>query len=263
MKLASEGNILNYSDGTDSGLKISMKSAKVDYSIILPIATKPAQTEKINIRAAKINETSTTSGLISFGSIHPDNENYKEIIKNIYYSGIKGIKIHPYYQNVTPNDIRILRIVDIVESYGMATIFHAGFDVGFGDSIMASPASFRKLYDELKPAKLILAHMGGWRQWDDVEKHLTGLPIYMDTSFNLGNMEPYNPNSRTVEECKRISNEQFIKIVRKHGANRILFGSDSPWSGQKSALDLLEKCGLTTGELSLIKGENARKLLKL
>lgn len=261
-KLASEGNIKNYSDGTNIGLKNSMSNAGIDYSVILPIATKPTQTEKINMCAVKINETSSASGLISFGSLHPDNDNYREIIKNAYNSGIKGFKIHPYYQNIRPDDIRILRITETLESYNMITIFHAGLDVGFSDTTMATPATFRRLYDEIKPSRLVLAHTGGFRQWNDVEKYLVGLPIYLDTSFTLGNIEGYN-RIRTPLESKRIADEQFIRIVKNHGADHILFGSDSPWSSQRESLNLLDNCGITSDELNMIKGENAKRLLRL
>ena len=75
--LAKTGNIINYTDGTKSDLELSMKNAGIDYSVLLPIATKPAQTKKINALAAKTNETSDVTGLISFGSINPENDNYK------------------------------------------------------------------------------------------------------------------------------------------------------------------------------------------
>lgn len=262
-KLAYDGNIMNYSDGTDNGLNNSMKNAKIDSSLILPIATKPTQTMKINLRAAKLNESYENLRMISFGSIHPDNTNYKEIIKDIHNAGIRGIKLHPYYQNILPNDIKILRIVDTIESYNMITIFHAGFDVGFKNKDMASVHHFKDLYNELKPQNLVLAHMGGFKQWDDVEKYLVGLPVYFDTSFSLGHIEPLEKTDEQDANLKRIANEQFIRIVRNHGANRILFGSDSPWSNQKTALDLLQKSGITQEEFNLIKGANAKRLLKL
>ena len=94
-KLSSSGNIKSYTSGLTSSLTDSMKHAGIDRSIILPVATNPGQFNTINHVAAIINETSDTSGLISFGGIHPDNDNYKDILNNIKSDGIKGIKIHP------------------------------------------------------------------------------------------------------------------------------------------------------------------------
>lgn len=261
--LAKAGNIINYTNGTKEDLRNSMNKSGINYSVLLPIATKPTQTEKINILAAKTNETTTNTGLISFGSVHPENENYKDLLKSACDNGIKGIKLHPYYQNTPADDIKYLRIVDTIESLGMITIFHAGFDVGFNEMSLATPKQFHNLYTQLKPSKLVLAHMGSWRQWDDVEEYLCSLPIFFDTSFSLGKMSSFIPNSRNEKDCLMISNEQFIRIVKKHGADKILFGSDSPWSDQSETLKHLDNSGLNTEELSLIKGINAAKLLKL
>ncbi len=261
--LAKTGNIINYTDGTKPDLELSMKNAGIDYSVLLPIATKPAQTKKINALAAKTNETSDVTGLISFGSIHPENDNYKELLKEAKSLGIKGIKLHPYYQHIKADDEKIVRIVDTIENLDMITIFHAGLDVGFEGENLASPKQFYNLYRQLTPEKLVLAHMGGWRMWNDVEEFLCSLPIYLDISFTLGKIEPYIAGSRSEKDCERISDEQFIRIVKKLGAEHILFGSDSPWSNQKNALELLDNVGLSEEEIVLIKGENARKLLNL
>ena len=44
--------------------------------------------------------------IISFGGIHPDNEDYKEKLCWIKEQGFKGIKLHPDYQDTYFNDIR-------------------------------------------------------------------------------------------------------------------------------------------------------------
>ena len=262
-KLAKAGNIMYFSDGTKNELISSLKEAQIDYSVVVPIATKPSQSETINAIAAKTNETSDKTGIISFGSVHPDNDNYKEIIKQAYELGIKGIKLHPYYQQFVPDDERIIRIVDTIENYGMMTIFHAGLDIGFDDENLGSPIAFRKLYDTIQPKNLILAHMGGWRSWDEVEEYLVGLPIYFDLSFSLGKIISYVENSRNDEESKQMSDEQFHRMVKNHGADKILFGTDSPWNNQKDYLSYVRNIGLSKDELKMILGDNAKKLLNL
>ena len=53
-------------DGTLTGLLQSMEQTGVDISVIMPVVTKPAQFDKINAFAAKVNET-YAGRLISFG----------------------------------------------------------------------------------------------------------------------------------------------------------------------------------------------------
>ncbi len=83
--------------------------------------------------------------------------------------------------------------------------------------------------------------------WDEVEEYLTGQPVYFDTAYILG----------------LVPEEQFLRIVRNHGADKILFGTDSPWAGQKEFVRYLKECPLTEEERQLIFFGNALKLLEL
>ena len=71
-RLAQSGGIPNYLDGRVDSIKASMKKAGIDYSVLLPIATKPAQHTTINKIAIETNKSFKTTGIISFGTIHPD-----------------------------------------------------------------------------------------------------------------------------------------------------------------------------------------------
>ena len=57
--------------------------------------------------------------------------------------------------------------------------------------------------------------------------------------------------------------EQFLRIVKRHGPDRILFGTDSPWIGQAEMIRCLEKTGLSPEELAAVLGGNAARLLQL
>ena len=81
---------------------------------------------------------------------------------------------------------------------------------------------------EVKPEKMVLAHMGGMKFWDDVEAYLVGENVYLDTAYVIDEM---------VEE-------QFLRIVKNHGVDKILFASDSPWKPQKEfVIKMKELCG--------------------
>lgn len=73
------GDMNPFTDGTWKGLKESTKQAGIDHSIVLPIATRPGQFHTINEFATHFQEGT----LISFGSLHPESENYKEELKQI------------------------------------------------------------------------------------------------------------------------------------------------------------------------------------
>ena len=105
----------------------------------------------------------------------------------------------------------------------------------------------REVIDDVRPEKLVLAHMGGFLRWDEVERELVGRNVWFDTAVVFG----------------KIADGQFIRICRQHGIDRILFATDSPWSGQRESVEYLQKMDMTEDEKKQIFTENAKKLLTL
>ena len=101
--------------------------------------------------------------------------------------------------------------------------------------------------DEQEDAKIVFAHTGGWKNWDLVEEMLVGRNVYFDLSFSM----PF------------LSKEQLTRIIKEHGSDRILFATDSPWSGQKQSVAEISALDLDPEELEAIFYGNAAKLLNL
>jgi len=76
-------------------------------------------------------------------------------------------------------------------------------------------------------------------------EYLVGEKVYFDTAVVLG----------------VIPEEQFVRMVRNHGVEKILFGTDSPWAGQKEFVDYMKQCPLTEEEKERIFSQNALELL--
>lgn len=235
--------ITPHTDGTVSGLKRSMEEGGVDLSVILPVVTKPAQFETVNKVAAKVCERE--EGLISFGGIHPDCSDIRQKMREIKALGLKGIKIHPAYQEVYMDDIRYLRILDAASEEDLIVSVHAGVDIGLPEPVYAAVERILYAVRETKPEKLVLAHLGGWKEWDAVEELIAGENVWLDTAF----LEDY------------INDEQLLRIIKKHGADKILFGTDCPWSGQRESIERIEKLPLPGEEKELIFAGNAKNLL--
>lgn len=241
--LSSRCGIDPFTNGTAAGLSASVKEAGLEMAVILPVVTKPSQFQSINRFALQFQE----GPLLSFGGIHPDNEDYKEKLKDLKRMGFKGIKLHPDYQDIFIDDIRCKRIISYASELDLIVSIHAGLDPGYPDCIHCPPKRARDVIREVQPQKLILAHLGGLMLWDEVEEYLVGENIWMDTAVVFGH----------------ISEEQFMRIVRNHGADKILFATDSPWGGQKGFVEYFKKLPLTDEEKEAISRENARRLLGL
>ncbi|MBR3033490.1 MAG: amidohydrolase family protein, partial [Clostridiales bacterium] len=251
----------------NSSILESMDRAHVDMSVILPVVTKPSQCETINKVAKDVNDRYFPR-LLSFGGIHPDNEDYRKILKDLAESGIKGIKLHPLYQGIAIDDIRNLRIIDCASELGLIVVIHAGKDLSFpGD--FADPFRISRMLDEVHPEKIVLAHMGSYACWEEVYELLCGRGAYLDTSFSLNPVRPLKdtPEGRDSLAANPLlvsplSRELFRKMVEKNGVDHILFASDSPWGDQKETFDLVDEC-LDDSEKDAVYSGNALRLLEL
>lgn len=263
--LAESARISNYLDGTTEDLRNSMKDAGIDCSVLLPVVTKPEQQSAINEIAVELNRHSRDTGLISFGGVHPDNEDYRQILQNLARNGVKGIKLHPVFQKTFLDDIRYLRIISCACEQGLIILIHAGYDISHPHWEYSTIPHITAMLDTLNPQKLVLAHMGGWNCWQETEKYLVGRDVWLDTSFSLLPLRHISATGQKTEtdHSYRLTQESFLRMARKHGTDRILFGSDSPWGGQAETIAALKNTGLTDAELNAVLGDNAARLLSL
>jgi len=245
-RLSEVGQAKAFTDGTLSGLKRSMLENNITMSVVLPVVTKPSQFDAVNTYAVEITGK---DGIISFGGIHPDSEDYREKLKEITNMGLLGIKLHPDYQETFVDDPKMVRIIQYASELGLIVLIHAGVDIGFPDPVYCTPKRAANMLDQIDCTcpKIVLAHTGGYELWDEVEEDIVGRNVWLDISFSLG----------------KIDDEQFVRIAKNHGADRILFATDSPWSGQKETLEHLSKLDFTQEELERILNGNAMELLGL
>ena len=257
-KLRAASHTISFTNGTASGLRESMKEASIDWSVVLPVATNPLKVESINDLSAALTER---DGLVYFGCIHPDMENQKEEIARIARMGLKGIKIHPVYQGVDIDDLRFLRSLDAAAEHNLIVVTHNGDDIGFPGVVHCTPQMTRNALKQVGSVKLVLAHMGGWKNWESVADALLDTSVYLDTAFSLGALVQSEPRHYSPEEERLLSEEDFCALVRAFGAQRILFGTDSPWSDQKKEVEAISVLPLTADEKKRIFSENAKQLL--
>ena len=249
-------------DGTAAGLAASMREAEIDVSLVLPVATSPRQVVHVNDSSARINQAGPETGVYSFGCMHPDFDGFREELARVKALGMKGIKLHPVYQGVDFDDVRTLRILDRAGELGLAVLTHAGLDIGFPGVVHVSPEMVLRAVEQVGPVTLILAHMGGWRCWDQVEALLDRAPVYLDTSYSLGNINPLDDGFYRPEDLPMLGEAQFVRMVRRFGHTRFLFGTDSPWSSQKESAARIRALPLSEEEKTAILGGNAQRLFQ-
>lgn len=228
-------------NATKDSLLTRMDEWGIDISVVQPVITKQSQTQITNQWARDI----CSERIISFGGIYPHTDDYKRDIDYVVDLGLKGLKFHAEYQNFNIDDKRMLKIYDYALSKGLIILHHAGFDPGFPAPYKSSPQQFANIIDAMQGGVIIAAHLGGHAQWDEVEKYLVGKNIYLDTAMGF----EYYPH------------DQFLRIVKGHGADKILFASDSPWSSAKNEMNTIKSLELSEQEKQMILGLNAKKIL--
>ena len=262
-KLSRVARVPAFADGTLSGLKKSMDEAQINLSVILPVATLTRQVEKINSSSAALDEKFSGEGIFSFGCIHPDFTNYREELGRVKNFGLKGIKLHPVYQDTNLDDVKFLRILDRAAELDLIVVTHAGLDIGFPGVVRCSPQMACRVVEEVGEFKFVLAHMGGWKNWSDALKILGDKKIFIDTAFSTDKIIPRKDFVWNEDDLKLLDAEQFMKFVKIFGAEKILFGTDSPWTAQKISLDFIKNLPLAEDDKNKILGLNAQKLLNL
>ncbi|MBQ9078593.1 MAG: amidohydrolase family protein, partial [Ruminococcus sp.] len=58
-----------------------------------------------------------------------------------------------------------------------------------------------------------------------------------------------------------ISEEQMLRLIRLHGADRVLFGSDCPWDNPAEEISLINRLPLSEEERESIFYKNAEMLI--
>lgn len=237
------GGMIPGTDGTLTGLRASMKRGGVDLSVMLSIATNAHQMRSVNDFAASVNGK---EGVVAFGSVFPFAPDALEELERIKAMGLKGVKLHPDYQGFSADDERLFPLYKKISALGLVTVFHAGQDYGFPPPYGGTPEKMLCAYRQFS-SPVVAAHFGGLGSAEEVLKHLAGTGIYFDTSFGYAQLPKYYAE----------------RIFEKQGAERMLFGTDTPWHAPEQELCLLRSLGLSEDEWEAVTHRNAEGLLGL
>ncbi len=240
-KLAATAGEAPRTDGSLDDTRRVMRLHGVDRAVLANIAVSPSSQRSVNNWAGEVNG----GEFIAFGSVHPDSPDWEQELDRIAGMGLRGIKLHPDYQGFFVDEPRMYPLYRHAAGLGLAILFHAGVDIGYPEPIHATPEGIRRVVLDLPGCRFIAAHMGGFRCWDGVEELLAGLPLCFDTAFCEGHLD----------------REQMLRIIRKHGAENILFGSDLPWSDVDREYGFIKSLGLSREQEDGIFYKNALRLL--
>lgn len=243
-KLAHDaGGLTPQTDGTLGSLKAQMDRDGVDISVVHSIATNPKQQTNVNNFAMEIDRD---PAFVAFGSVHPDAPDALSELERIKAAGLKGVKLHPEYQQFYADGEKMKPIYRKISELGLITIFHAGFDYGFPPPYHCMP---EHLLNALKwfDSPVVAAHWGGLNCGKEVLEKLCGENLWFDLSYGYGSLP------KPIAQA----------IVDTHTPDRLLFASDMPWHRPAWELQLINSLDLSDDDREKICFRNAQKLLSL
>lgn len=243
-KISASAGVESAAAATLSSLLDNMDGSAVDKSVVLQVVTKEAQQESALLYAKAID----SQKIVSFGSVLPTSERALEYIWKISDEGLKGMKLHPALQRFDLGDERYFPLFDLARACGLIVLIHMGFDPTYPGELNSPPQALVSIMKNFPGLKVVAAHLGGLRMAREVLDTLAGREeIYLDTAYCA---DPW------------LDRGLFKDIIRRHGADKVLFGSDFPWHLPRQELELIRSLDISVEEKRLILGENARRLLE-
>lgn len=223
-----------------SELLAEMDASGVDRSVIAPVSTKPSQVRSINDFVIGLDEPR----LIPFGSVHSHFDGLEDELRRLEAADVRGLKTQPFFQGYDFADPHAREMFDLIGDR-FALLIHGGQEIVDIEGVVPTPAALANLHLDFPKLRLIVAHLGGFNMWDEVQEHLVGADVHFDLSYTF-NFAP---------------DEVIRRICSTHGWERCIFGSDFPWQGQSEALAGLMRMDLDDETLAGVLAGNLKRLL--
>lgn len=225
-------------DGTSYSVEALLRSmgySKIDYAAVFPLDEKENDLIGASMALLKLSNPK----LIPFLRFDPRNTT-PETIKPILPK-FNGVKLHPRAQDFDPTDEIYFPLYEAIAESKKPLIIHTRLR---GGNPNCDPVRVSTLAPQFPKLNIIMAHF-------------TELS---DEAFNA--IKKYD-NLYTETSIQSETNIKITKIAKQIGADKILFGSDVPYSDQEIELLKVKKAQLSDEDKDKILYKNAAKLLNI
>ncbi|HLD04938.1 MAG TPA: amidohydrolase family protein [Candidatus Nanoarchaeia archaeon] len=210
-----------------------LKKYAVSYSVIFPFDTLSVEKSSFQL----LEEARHHQNLFVFFRFNPNTIKKEELEQAL--EPFRGVKLHPRAQNFDPLDERFSWIFDRLAKWGKPVLIHSRCE----RLERTDPVRLVDLARRFPILKVVLGHFGG--ALTDVFKQVKALDnLFLETSVMS--------SPHLIEEAVRVC-----------GADKILFGSDVPFSDLEIEVLKVLKTHLSDAEKQKILFKNAARLLGL
>ena len=232
------GQSLDGTIQTISQLKRNMKKYGIKKSVVFSFDEKNKTVEEQSLNLLDISKKEKK--IMPFLRFDPK-KMQPSVLRTLLNKKFYGIKLHPRSENFDPSDRKLFPIFREIAKSGKPLLLHVKkYHLKHTDPMLAA-----SLARKLPSLKLVIAHFVSVQPlvFDYVKKHKLK-NVYFDTSITgyKGYIE---------------------RMGKKIGFNKILFGSDCPYSDQEVELLKIKKLSISKENKQKILERNAKGLLRL
>jgi uncharacterized protein len=231
-------------DGTMVGLNRTMDAAGIDHAMCLGVAGVAKNVQRTNEFIGSVPRDRFTP----FGTVHPDLP-VADNIASLRDNGISGVKLHPLFQDVSFADPRVVELLHALAQAGVTVIAHVGAGGTPAANERGNPAALRAALDAVPGLQLIACHFGGYQRLDEAEATMVGSRAFLETSW--------------PPRLSDLDKQRVCALIRRHGADRVVFGSDWPMADPAAELAAVRALGLDDDETAAITGNTLASILGL
>ncbi len=194
--------------------------SKINTKLKLVCSSAVTKEQVSGINSFIADECKKNSDFLGFAALHPDTENFQEVLDFAITNNLRGIKFHPDFQKFNIDDKKVYPMYRLIAEYKLPVLFHMG-DNRYDFS---SPLRLKKVMYDIPDLKIMAAHFGGYQRWDEALTLEKSENLYFDTSSALSFME----------------RETVFKFFDKFGYDKFLFGTDFPmWNPETEVNNIL------------------------
>ncbi len=230
-------------------------------------SNRPILVEKISDRIKRRNEWTCQmaqkyEGLVPFLSVHPimgQDAMLEEVLDKIEEQGARGVKIHPGEGLFFPDDPSLEPVYEVLEKSGLPVISHGGLDVANPDPNYTRPTAFAGVLEAHPKLTLVIAHLGN----DFFEESVQMAQKYANVFFDTSAVIPGDKSGEPLDGLSALSNQESLRLIRRIGVDRVMFGSDYPWFHPLWSLKRFLKLDFSDDEKKALLADNAKRILGL
>jgi hypothetical protein len=241
--------------GDSEGLIASEDEAGIDQMVLLPVTGRKSRVSELNQWAARA--AGENRRIIPFATLNPKGDAAKDLEEALNL-GLKGIKLHPFIQQFNLTDPLCHKLFDLLGETSLPVLTdtlsrkglvkakpHIKWVMDAFEFHGVSPTQIAEMAKAHPQIKIIAAHGGCLYGWGKLAPLMEFDNIYLDISYLNGLIPP----------------EALVAIIRKKGADRVIYGTDAPWRSPLEHLKWFDSLSLDKVEKQAIQSQTLLSVL--